>query len=47
MFVWDYDNLIESKPKQIINTNSKSTKYQRVKLKKKQKKGFNWKKEKI
>jgi hypothetical protein len=38
MFVWDYDNFIESKPKQIINTNSKSTKYRRVKLEKKNKK---------
>jgi hypothetical protein len=36
--VWNYDNLIESILKQIIKTNSKSTKCWRMKLKKKYKK---------
>jgi len=35
MFVWDYDSLVKSNLKQIIKTNSKSTKCLRIKLKKK------------
>jgi len=34
IFVWDYDNIIGSKPKQVIKTNSKSIKCWRMKLKK-------------
>jgi hypothetical protein len=37
MFVWDDNNFIESKSKQIILTNSKSLKYWMMKLKKKTK----------
>jgi len=48
-FVWTCNNPIENKPKQIINPNSKSTKYWRMKLKKKTKEKnnievWNWKK---
>lgn len=32
MFVWGYNNLIESKSKQVMNTNSKLTKSWRIKL---------------
>ena len=35
MFVWYYNSLIKSKPKKIIKTNSKSTKYWRIKMKRK------------
>jgi hypothetical protein len=38
MFVWDYDNLIENKSKQIMKINIKSIKYWRIKLKNKNKK---------
>jgi hypothetical protein len=37
IFVWDYYNIIGSKPKQIMKTNFKSTKYWKIKLKKKTK----------
>jgi len=37
IFVWDYYNIIGSKPKQIMKTNFKSTKYWKIKLKKKNK----------
>jgi len=49
IFVWDYYNIIGSKPKQIMKTNFKSTKYWKIKLKKKtkmiQSKEKNWKME--
>jgi hypothetical protein len=35
IFIWNCNNLIESKPKQIVKINLKSTKYWRIKLKKK------------
>jgi hypothetical protein len=35
MFIWDDNNFIESKSKQIILINSKSLKYWMIKLKKK------------
>jgi len=35
MFVWDCNNLIERTPKQIIKTDSKSSKYSKRKAKKK------------
>ena len=44
IFVWDYYNIIGSKPKQIMKTNFKSTKYWKIKLKKKKQKWFNQKK---
>jgi hypothetical protein len=43
MFVWDRDNLTESKPKLIMNINSKLIKCWRIILIKKR---FNWKKKK-
>jgi hypothetical protein len=46
-FVWDCDNLIKSKLKQIMKTNSKWTNYKWIKLKKKIQKGFNKKNWKI
>jgi len=39
IFIWDWDNLIKSNLKQIMNTN-----YWRIKLIKKTKKRFNWRK---
>jgi hypothetical protein len=41
IFIWDWDNLIKSNLKQIMNTN-----YWRIKLIKKTKKRFNWRKKK-
>jgi hypothetical protein len=38
IFVWDCYNLVESKPRQIMKINSKSTKYWMIKLIKKAKK---------
>ena len=35
IFIWNCNNFIESKPKQIVKINLKSTKYWRIKLKKK------------
>ena len=35
LFVWDFNNFIESKLKQIIKINSKPTKYCKMKLKEK------------
>jgi len=43
MFIWGYDNLIESNQK-IMNINSKSKKVNGWNWKKKHKKGLNWKK---
>jgi hypothetical protein len=47
IFVWDCYNLVESKPRQIMKINSKSTKYWMIKLiKKKSQKEFNQNKNK-
>jgi len=39
-WLWDWDNLIENKLKQIMKSNSQSSRYWKMKLKKRYKKQF-------